>query len=98
MAAAAPPHSASDWEMKGTSRMETGAGWASRGAASATIKTNVRKLSVHRNDDQDEHQQRDDNHRRRNDNLRLSAGHGVVNLPGLRGDAGELLALQRRHR
>src|SRR4029434_3435381 len=38
IAAAAPPQSASDWEMNGTSRMDSGraAGWAPTGAASAT--------------------------------------------------------------
>src|SRR6187401_2553029 len=98
MAAAAPPQRSSDWEMKGTSRIGRGegAGWASSGPASATITMSARALSVHRNDDQDKHQQCNDDHRRRDDHFRLAAGEGVLDLPRLRRDTHEIVALQGR--
>src|SRR5688572_12466211 len=98
MAAAAPPHSASDWEMNGTSRMARGAGWASRRPASTAIRTIAPRLLVHRNDDENQHQQRDDDQRRGDDDTRLAAGEGTLNLSGLRRHTCEIVALQGRDR
>src|SRR5687767_15909995 len=84
--------------MKGTSRRDRGcgAGWADDGPASTMTRSAVRPTLVHSNDDQNEHQQSDDDQRRRDDDSRLPAGERVLDLARLRGDLGELVALQRR--
>src|SRR5687767_11036870 len=98
MAAAAPPHSASDWEMKGTSRMARGAGWASTRPASTAIRTSAPRRLVHRNDDENQHQQGDDDQRRGYDDARLAAGEGILDVSRLCRHACEIVALQRRNR